>query len=119
MDINFETVIKSKIAEIRGVLQAESIFPDFLMRDDLKDEADVATGSVQNELKLNLTGLQRKRILALEEALSRLKNGHYGKCHNCEEPISEKRLRFVPESIYCIDCQAKVEKENRFRRSLI
>ncbi len=117
MDINFETVIKSKIAEINGVIQADSIFPDCLMKDDLKDEADIATGSVQNELKLNLTGLQRKRILALEEALSRLKNGHFGICHSCEEPISEKRLRFVPESLYCIDCQGKMERDNRFRRS--
>ncbi len=119
MDINFETVIKSRIAEIKGVLQAESIFPDFLIRDDLKDEADIASGSVQNELKLNLTGLQRKKILALEEALSRLKNGHFGICRNCEEPISEKRLSFVPESLYCIDCQGRMEKDNRFRKSLI
>ncbi len=117
MDLNFEAVIKSKIDEIKGVIQAESVFPEFLMRDDSKDEADIAEGTIQNELKLNITGLQRKRMLALEEALARLKNGNFGICQNCEEPISEKRLRFIPESILCIDCQAKLEKNNKFQRS--
>ena len=117
MDPNFEAVIKSKIAEIKGVIQVDSVFPEFLVRDDLKDEADIAEGIIQNELKLNITGLQRKRMLALEEALARLKNGNYGICQNCDEPISEKRLRFMPESMLCIDCQTKLEKNNKFRRS--
>ena len=107
----FEKIIKSKIDEMKE--QAVSLFPEYLLRDDLNDDGDVAEGSIENEIKLTLTGIQKKNISDLEEALSRLKIGNYGTCQECEKPISEKRLLAKPESIFCIKCQEKREKESR------
>jgi DnaK suppressor protein len=115
-NINFEKIIKSKIEDIRKVIHNDSLFPEYLMRDDLKDEADIAEGSVQNEMNIEFNARKRKYITALEMALARLKSDSFGICIECEEPISEKRLMAKPESTLCFDCQDKMEKSNSFRK---
>ena len=51
-------------------------------------------------------------------ALTRLRAGDYGICHECEEEISEKRLRALPFATTCLSCQGSAEDvELRGRRS--
>jgi len=40
----------------------------------------------------------------IEAALQRIADGSYGYCIQCDEVISEKRLRFNPAAPTCIDC---------------
>lgn len=38
-------------------------------------------------------------------------------CLDCDEPLSKKRLKFVPEAVRCVDCQKfHEEKQQRGRR---
>jgi len=111
----FENILKFKIEQIKGFIHNKPLFPECLTRDEFKDEADMAEGLIQNDLKLTLIGSQRRNILALEKALIRLRTGTFGICHECEEPISEQRLIAKPESILCIDCQKKMEKKSRLQ----
>jgi RNA polymerase-binding protein DksA len=112
---HFEKIIKSKIEQTNGFIRKEPLFPECLIRDELKDEADMAEGLIQNDLKLTLIGSQRRNISALEKALIRLRTGTFGICHECEEPISEKRLMVKPESTLCIDCQEIMERKSRLQ----
>jgi len=41
----------------------------------------------------------------VSEALQRIEDGSYGSCADCDDPISEKRLRAIPWAKYCIHCQ--------------
>lgn len=41
----------------------------------------------------------------LDAALRRMKNGTYGICRQCHEPISPRRLEALPAAALCIDCQ--------------
>jgi DnaK suppressor protein len=41
----------------------------------------------------------------VEEALVRVKEGTYGICQECEEPISPKRLQALPWAKFCVRCQ--------------
>jgi len=43
-------------------------------------------------------------VLQIEAALQRVADGSYGDCLKCDEPISEKRLRFSPAAALCIAC---------------
>ena len=45
-------------------------------------------------------------------ALRRIKEGTYGTCAECDEPISEKRLAAIPWAKYCIRCQEFADKSN-------
>jgi DnaK suppressor protein len=55
-----------------------------------------------------LTAVEEQRI---RTALDRLKSGDYGLCMNCDEEISEGRLRADPSVLTCIACaQASEER---------
>ncbi|MBT7609154.1 MAG: hypothetical protein HN576_05325 [Bacteriovoracaceae bacterium] len=47
------------------------------------------------------------RLLLLNQALKRLKDGEFGECLICEEDISEKRLKVMPEATQCISCASR------------
>ncbi len=41
---------------------------------------------------------------ALAEALERLRDGSYGQCVYCGEPIPAGRLLVIPETTHCLGC---------------
>lgn len=53
-----------------------------------------------------------EKTKAIDAALERLKRGEYGTCEECDEPISEKRLKAVPWTRYCLHCQDTLANEN-------
>jgi len=53
------------------------------------------------------------RVNRLSAALDRLKDGEYGTCVECEEPISPARLRALPEVQTCVRCQDRIERMGR------
>lgn len=48
-------------------------------------------------------------LLAVDEALKRMKDGTYGICYNCKEPqvIEIDRLKAFPEAKTCLKCDRK------------
>lgn len=46
---------------------------------------------------------------AVHDALSRIKDGRYGICEKCEEPIGRERLEAVPYASLCRACQTTDE----------
>lgn len=55
-------------------------------------------------IKANL----EKVLLDINNALSRIKKGTYGKCKYCEKEISIKRLLVRPSSSACVRCKEKL-----------
>ena len=53
--------------------------------------------------------LQRRKLAAIETALTFEHAGWTGRCATCNKPISEKRLAAVPESVLCCRCAAAEE----------
>jgi len=45
---------------------------------------------------MNRNNLEKSLLREVEEALARVKEGTYGVCQECEEPISPKRLQALP-----------------------
>jgi DnaK suppressor protein len=52
---------------------------------------------------------QRHLLAAIEEALSRLRDGTYGYCNSCGKPIPEKRLEAIPWAVRDRACQEECE----------
>lgn len=53
-----------------------------------------------------------EKMKAIDAALERLNRGEYGACEECEQQISEKRLKAVPWTRYCLGCQESFGNEN-------
>lgn len=48
-------------------------------------------------------------ISAIDQALTKMDEGKYGKCEACHKTISIKRLQLVPWARYCVQCAAARE----------
>lgn len=75
-----------------------------------EDIVDRANNSYNREFMFSLSDTERKILLEIENALSRLDEGSYGGCLNCSDEIPKARLRAVPWARYCVDCQEQVER---------
>lgn len=52
-----------------------------------------------------------EKTKAIDAALERINRGKYGICEECDEPISEKRLKAVPWTRLCLHCQENFAAE--------
>ena len=78
--------------------------------DGTDDIVDRANNSYNRELMFSLSDSERLMLLQIEEALSRMDLGTYGRCTNCGNAIHPLRLEAVPWARFCIDCQELAEK---------
>jgi DnaK suppressor protein len=62
------------------------------------------------EAALEAMRRQRAEVLA---ALTRAREGTYGKCVDCGLPVPEGRLEARPEASRCVVCQAKRDRRRR------
>jgi len=75
-----------------------------------EDYVDYAVNSYAREFLLSLTELDRKHLLFVEEALTRIDRGEFGYCQQCGEDINPKRLEVQPWARHCLPCQELEEK---------
>jgi len=51
----------------------------------------------------------RNRLNRLTSRLAQLETDDFGCCELCEQAIGIERLLVKPESVYCVNCQEKIE----------
>jgi DnaK suppressor protein len=69
------------------------------------DLIDQANADAEAELQIRLHETDGRLLRAIEEALARMRQGTYGVCEVCEQPISKARLEAVPWARHCRDCK--------------
>jgi DnaK suppressor protein len=60
------------------------------------DLIDQANADAEAELQIRLHQTDARLLRAIEEALGRIRQGTFGVCQRCKQPISEARLEAVP-----------------------
>ena len=78
-----------------------------------QDLVDKAETSYTKEFLLSLSDGEREQLLQIDEALKRLDHGDFGLCQVCHKEIGTKRLKAIPWTSLCINCQEKAEEELR------
>lgn len=74
------------------------------------DVMDAAMDTAQDEISSQLVEVESRELSQIEDALNRLRSGHYGDCENCNKVIPLARLQAVPYATLCIECARKQEK---------
>ena len=72
--------------------------------------ADVATDTYDREFSLGLASNDRKVLYEIDEAIKRVEEGNFGSCEDCNKPITKSRLKAIPYTKLCLNCQKKREK---------
>lgn len=73
--------------------------------------ADVATDTYDREFSLSIASSERKVLYDIEDALKKIEDGTYGFCEVCKKTISKVRLKAVPYTKLCLECQETREKK--------
>jgi DnaK suppressor protein len=99
--------LKAELAEI------ESEMDELIERDGIgagDDQADAGTKTFEREHEMSLVYNARDMVLQTERALNRIDSKSYGRCEDCENPISKARLKVFPRATLCMKCKAKEER---------
>ena len=83
-----------------------------LSDDDAKDSVDLSLRDVNKEIAFRLGEHQSQMVADIDQALLRMKEGSYGVCARCGEPINERRLEALPTARYDAACQTLIEAED-------
>ena len=81
--------------------------------DRLPDPSDRATMESETSFTLRIRDRERHLIGKIKDALTRIENGTYGVCEECDEEISEARLKARPMTTLCIACKNTQERAER------
>jgi DnaK suppressor protein len=80
------------------------------------DAVETSEADIQEDIEFALIQMKAETLQRINEALDRLHEGHYGRCFECGDEISEARLRALPFAVRCKDCEeAREVAANRER----
>jgi len=107
MLIELRDEILSKIAQEMGTKLDEDPRMSSLSTLDIGDLSQL---DFDENIDYTLLNMQIERLRELEDALDRLEEGTYGICEECGTPINVERLKVLPFTTYCVQCQERREK---------
>jgi len=71
------------------------------------DLVDQANSDAEAELQIRVHQSDAHLLRAIEEALARIRQGTFGLCQVCKQPISKARLEAVPWTRLCRECKER------------
>jgi DnaK suppressor protein len=80
--------------------------------DGVKDSVDMSVMDLNKEIALRLGERSSQLVADIDQALLRIKEGSYGICARCSQPINERRLEALPTARYDAACQTAIETAN-------
>lgn len=78
-------------------------------------QADAGSDAYDRDFALSLLSQEQDSLYEIDQALKRLEVGNYGVCEISNKPILVARLEALPFTRYTVECQAELEKRNRYR----
>src|SRR4029434_2244120 len=103
----------SRLRQMGGAVAVEELPGAIGDNSPFADEGDEIQANERREIGFATRALMVERVQQLRAALDRLRDGDYGTCVECEEPISPARLRALPEVTTCVRCQDRIERMGR------
>ena len=97
----YEAVLQNRLAELTSRL---STVEGELERPSDPDADERAIEREGNEVLEGLGTAGLKEIRMIEAALDRMREGTFGTCVSCGDPISDARLSVVPHAARCRNC---------------
>lgn len=83
---------------------------------DIGDILDSVSEERTRELDLILTDREKRKLAQIDDAIDRIEENTYGLCEECGVKIPKARLKVLPFATYCVECQEKIEREEKYTR---
>lgn len=106
-DLNrFRKILKARQSELEGAIRNR----DAIVIEINPDSIDQISHTTERELAVDKLERESSQLRAVRAALSRIQDGTYGICFDCEEKISPQRLAAVPWTRSCLTCQEAADR---------
>jgi DnaK suppressor protein len=102
--------IRTALLTKRDELTARTIRREDIAIEKNAESLDDIQQNADRVLVLNSLTRNWETNTLIAEALSRIADGTYGICVECDDPISEKRLAALPWARYCLRCQENADR---------
>ena len=106
--------IQAELAPVREESEEDSLQE---LSSYAQHQADLGTETFDREKDLSILDQVETDLADIEHALRRLDDGTYGTCEACGKPVGDERLEAMPATRFCLDDQAKAERESRAQES--
>jgi RNA polymerase-binding transcription factor DksA len=73
--------------------------------------ADIGTEVFEHEKNVSVLEQVQNQLGEVDQAFQRLESGAYGTCQACRKPIPAARLEAMPAARFCVDDQARAERD--------
>jgi DnaK suppressor protein len=107
---------RSRLEEVKSSAELESLeesetesYQELSSVD--QHSGDLGTATFEREKADSIRTSVEGQLADVEHALARLEAGSYGVCELCGKKIPDERLKARPAARFCIDDQAKVERQ--------
>ena len=101
----FRAVLTARVAELERVTRNR----EGITIERSADQLDEIQAASQRALAVCNLDREFNQLRNARAALSRIQEGSFGTCQQCDEDIHPKRLAAVPWAIFCIRCQEAVD----------
>jgi DnaK suppressor protein len=99
----YKRLLLAKLDELSATRSGETLVPGAGgWQGDLVDQANA---DFEAELQIGVHRSDVRLLWAIEEALARIRQGTFGVCEVCKQPISRARLEAVPWTRLCRECK--------------
>jgi DnaK suppressor protein len=103
----FESMLLERRRSLLGDLQSlqEAEARDVSEASTSTHLADLGSDRASSDLSLGRLESESAEIQQIDEALERIRDGSFGACENCDQPISKSRLEAIPYARLCAPCK--------------
>ncbi|MCA9117312.1 MAG: TraR/DksA C4-type zinc finger protein [Planctomycetaceae bacterium] len=77
------------------------------------DVGDAASEGSSRELNSQLMALESRELAQVERSIQMIREGRYGMCEMCESSIPIARMKALPYTQLCVECQRLQEESGR------
>lgn len=109
---HFRKLLLSQLRQQTELIRTDQAAALELYDDGVKDSVDLSVSDLNKEIALRLGERSSQLVADIDQALLRMKEGSYGICTRCGQPINERRLEAIPTARYDAQCQAIIESAN-------
>ena len=113
----FKTIILEKKKEILEELETlrdtmmDSTTGEYASENSMySTHMEQGTDAMEREKTFLFASREGKFLNHLEDALSRIEKGVYGRCSECGKLIEKERLEAVPHAQQCLQCKLRLSK---------
>ena len=98
------------LSEVQGRIRGVRAEGSQNKLNEVFDAGESSDADIQEDIEFALIQMKAETLTKINEALSRLEEGHYGNCFECGDEIAEARLRALPFAVRCKDCEEAREQ---------